>query len=114
VVKYSYIGGMGGIMRIENHPILDFKKGKKVSFYFNGNKLTGYEGEAVVAALHANGIKVLSHSLKQKRARGIFCAIGKCASCMMRVNGKDNVRTCILPLEEGMRIESQPGKGELK
>jgi len=101
-------------MRIKNHPVLDFKKGKKVTFYFNGKELSGYEGEAVVAALHANGIKVLSHSLRHKRPRGLYCAIGKCASCMMRVNGIDNVRTCILPLEQGMKIESQPGKGELK
>lgn len=101
-------------MRIENHPILDFSSGETVKFIFNGRELTGKKGEAVTAALHANGIKILSHSIRHKRERGLFCAIGKCASCMMRVNGQDNVRICILPLEEGMVIESQKGKGELK
>ncbi|MDD2717614.1 MAG: (2Fe-2S)-binding protein [Candidatus Wallbacteria bacterium] len=101
-------------MRIDNHPILDFKLGKRVTFFFNNEPLEGIEGEAVTSALHANGIKVLSHSLRLGRKRGLFCAIGKCASCLMRVNGQDNVRVCILPLAEGMQIEMQSGVGELK
>lgn len=100
-------------MRIEEHPVLEFKKGKKVRFFFNGKEMEGHEGEAVTAALHANGVKVLSHSLHRNRNRGLFCAIGKCAACIMRVNGKDNVRTCILPLEENMNIEVQQGMGKL-
>ncbi|MDD5090078.1 MAG: (2Fe-2S)-binding protein [Candidatus Wallbacteria bacterium] len=101
-------------MRIDKHPVLHFEKGRKVQFYFDGRPMTGHEGEAVTAALHANGVMVLSHSLKRRHPRGLFCAIGKCASCMMRVDGQDNVRTCILPLREGMRIETQEGKGRLK
>lgn len=100
-------------MRINVHPILEFNRGKRVKFFFNGKELEGFEGEAILAALHSNGIKVLSKSLKLKRARGIFCAIGKCSSCMMRVNGQDNVRTCITPLKEGMIIETQEGLGRL-
>ncbi|HCX60840.1 MAG TPA: pyridine nucleotide-disulfide oxidoreductase, partial [Clostridiales bacterium] len=32
-------------MRIEEHPILEFKKDKKIDFTFNGEKIEGYEGE---------------------------------------------------------------------
>jgi hypothetical protein len=31
----------------------------------------------------------------------------------MVVNGKANTRTCITMLEEGMRVETQIGKGDL-
>ncbi len=94
-------------MRIKEHPILCFRPGKKVSFTFEGRELKGYDNEPIAAALVAAGIKVLSYSIKLKRPRGFFCAIGNCSSCLMRVNGLPNVRTCIVRLEEGMIIERQ-------
>lgn len=98
-------------MRIEKHPILDFNKEKKLSFTFNGEKLEGYEGETIAAALHAADVKVLGKSLFLHRPRGFYCAIGNCSSCMMMVNGIANVKTCVTDLEEGMIVEVQEGKG---
>ncbi|MBN2395774.1 MAG: (2Fe-2S)-binding protein [Candidatus Atribacteria bacterium] len=94
-------------MRIQNHPILEFTHGKKVNFIFQGEKMEGYSDEPIASALVAAGIKVLSYSIKMKRPRGFFCAIGKCSSCLMKVNGVPNVRTCMTKLEEGMVIERQ-------
>ncbi|MCD6171931.1 MAG: FAD-dependent oxidoreductase [Thermoplasmata archaeon] len=91
-------------MRIEEHPILKFERERKINFYFNGIKMEAYEGETIASALHANGIKVLSHSRKG-RARGFFCGIGKCSSCLMTVNGTPNVRTCITMVKDGMIVE---------
>ncbi len=101
-------------MRIEEHPILKFKRGKKINFKFEGKTLEGYEGETVAAALHANGIMVLGESLEKHRPRGFYCAIGNCSSCLMEVNGIPNVKTCVTKLEEGMEVSKQKGKGELK
>ncbi len=92
-------------MRIEEHPILKFKRENKINFYFNGVKMEAYEGETIASALHANGIRVLSHSLKG-RPRGFFCGIGKCSSCLMTVNGIPNIRTCITMVKDGMIVES--------
>ena len=100
-------------MRITDHPILEFKKGKKVFFTFDGSRFEGYEGEPIAAALHAAGVKVLSHSRNYQRPRGFWCAIGNCSSCNMQVNGVPNVRTCVEPLREGMVVEMQQGKGEI-
>ena len=94
-------------MRINEHPILEFKHGKKVTFIFQGKKLEGYSDEPIAAALVASGIKVLSYSRKLKRPRGFFCAIGKCSSCLMTVNGIPNVRTCVTRLEDGMVVNRQ-------
>lgn len=101
-------------MRIENHPILEFKKGRKVSFTFDGKEMEGYEGEPIAAALHDAGVMVLSRSLRYDRPRGFFCAIGHCSSCLMEVDGRPNVRVCVEPLREGMTVRRQPGKGELR
>ena len=49
------------------------------------------------------------YTAKQHKPRGIFCAIGRCTDCVMIVNGVPNVRTCVTPLEEGMKIQTQYG-----
>lgn len=100
-------------MRIQEHPILSFERGKKVFFTYNSKKLEGYEGETIAAALHAAGIKVLSHSIEHFKPRGFYCAIGNCSSCFMEVNGEANVRVCVEPLKKGMVVNTQIGKGDL-
>ena len=98
-------------LRIDEHPILTFKKGRQVTFTFDGKSLQGFEGEPIAAALHAAGIRLLRHSPHKNRARGFFCAIGRCSSCMMNVDGEVNTMTCITALKENMVIRMQKGHG---
>ena len=101
-------------MRIEQHPILAFDRGEKVTFYFNDQPVEGYPSETIAAALHAAGIRVLSHSPELDRPRGLFCAIGNCSSCRMTVDGEPNIRICVTKVKEGMRVEEQSGKGVVR
>ena len=97
-------------MRIKEHPILgQFEEKKMVSFYFDGKEMEGKEGEPIAAALMAAGVSVHRYTRKQGLPRGVFCAIGRCTDCVMIVDGEINVRTCITPLREGMRVETQYG-----
>lgn len=98
---------------IDAHPILDFKHGKIVSFQFDGKGMEGFDGEPIAMALHANGVRIYRETPEMGRPRGFFCAIGKCSSCFMVVDGTPNVRTCITPLKEGMKVETQRGKGRI-
>ena len=100
-------------MRINSHPILEFRRGDEVTFSFDGQEMKGYGNETIAVALHANGVRKLSHSLHKKRARGFYCAIGNCSSCMMTVDGMPNVKTCIELVREGMVVTTQPDKGKL-
>lgn len=100
-------------MRIENHPILDFDRNKKITFTYNGKEIEAYEGETIAAALYAAGIRVLKFSSKYERPRGLFCAIGNCSSCHMVVDGTPNVKTCITKVKEGMVVEEEVGKGDI-
>jgi len=100
------------VERIERHPILTFKRGKKIRFFFEGRELMAYEGETIAAALHANGIRVLRYTPKKARPQGLFCAIGKCSSCLMEVDGIPNVRTCMTLVKDGMAVRRQKGRGE--
>lgn len=96
--------------RIETHPILGKAPEKKqVTFTYNGKEMQGLEGEPIAIALKANGVMAHRYTAKSHEPRGVFCAIGRCTDCVMIVNDKPNVRTCITPLEEGMKVETQYG-----
>lgn len=91
--------------RIEPGPAC--RRGAPVAFSFDGRRIHGYEGETVGAALHAEGERVLMRSIKYHRPRGLFCNAGKCANCLVRVDGVPNVRACVTPAHDGMKVETQ-------
>lgn len=97
-------------MRITEHPILGKPTEKRtIEFSYDGKILTGLEGEPIAMALEAAGILIHRYTSKRHEPRGVFCAIGRCTDCVMIVNGRPNVRTCITPLEEGMKVQTQYG-----
>ena len=99
-------------MRITEHPVLGTMEEKKtITFTYDGTPITGYEGEPIAIALEAAGIMIHHYTKKNHEPRGIFCAIGRCTDCVMVVDGKPNVRTCITPLKEGMDVRTQYGVG---
>ena len=96
--------------RISEHPILGVKeRGKEVEFTFDGKTMKGYEGEPIAVALKANDVMIHRYTKKEHKPRGLFCAIGRCTDCVMVVDGKPNVRTCVTPLKEGMDVRTQDG-----
>jgi predicted molibdopterin-dependent oxidoreductase YjgC len=103
------------ILRIIEHPILGvLDKKKKIRIYVDGKEMEAYEGDMIASALLSNGKKVFRLTKKEKKPRGVFCAIGRCTDCIMIVDGTPNIRTCITPVKEGMKIDTQKGCGEWK
>ena len=99
--------------RISEHPVLEVPQGRKeVEFYFDGQKMTGYEGEAVSSALFANGIRQFSLHRNGKAPLGIFCANGQCSQCTVIIDGLPQ-KSCITPLKAGMKIETLNGVPKL-
>lgn len=100
-------------MRIEHHPILEDLPGrKKVTIYVDGKTIDALEGESVAAAMCASGIKVHRTTAKSGEPRGVFCNIGRCTDCIMKVDGQPNVRTCVTTICDGMVVESLKGLGK--
>lgn len=94
--------------RISEHPVLEFHRKESFYFDFEGEPVLAYTGETIASALYAKGVRRFTESKLLKRPRGFFCAIGKCSSCIMEVNGIPHVRTCVTLAEEGMKIRSHP------
>lgn len=86
---------------------------QKIEFYFNNEKLIGYDGEPIAASLLANGIKTIRDCNITGEGRGIFCGIGHCYECRAEVDGVPNVRTCLTPNREGARVLS-PSSSQLR
>jgi predicted molibdopterin-dependent oxidoreductase YjgC len=98
--------------RVTQHPILDIPPAEEFTITVDGREVTAREGETVAAVLLANGIRTFRHTAKRGEPRGIFCGIGQCNDCVVVVNGRPNVRSCVTPLEEGMAVETQKGLGK--
>lgn len=94
--------------RIYEHPIIDFRRGRRIKFYYNDTVVEAYEGESVLAALYAIGVRIFSYT-ENGRGRGAFCLIGKCSSCLSIIDDVPNKRICIEPVRENMRVYTQHG-----
>jgi predicted molibdopterin-dependent oxidoreductase YjgC len=95
-------------MRVSEHPILGpLPGGGWVNIEVDGETIPAREGEPIAAALMAAGRLKLRHTRKSGEPRGVFCGIGRCTDCVMTVDGQANVRTCVTPVQAGMKISTQ-------
>ncbi|MBI2544537.1 MAG: (2Fe-2S)-binding protein [Candidatus Rokubacteria bacterium] len=93
--------------RLPPHPAQRVNRGKPITFTFEGRAIHAYDGETVAAALYATGVRTFSRSFKYHRPRGLLCVAGRCPNCLMEVDGTPNVRTCIEPARQEMRVRGQ-------
>ena len=102
-----------GRLRVLDHPILGkLTEHRVVQIAFDGQILEAIEGEPILSALAAYGIRQCRTSARRFEPRWFFCGIGHCSDCLMIVDGVPNVRTCVTSVVDGMRIETQHGAGQ--
>ena len=87
------------------------QNGRSLSFSFDGCALCASEGQSIAAALLAAGRRVFRLTSRQQEPRGVFCGMGVCFDCLVRVDGRPNLRACQTIVMEGMRVETEPGAG---
>jgi sarcosine oxidase subunit alpha len=79
----------------------------EVSFTFDGDRVSGFAGDTIASALYADGRRTFSRSFKYHRRRGLFCATGQCANCLVCVDGAPGVRACTEPAADGLDVRHQ-------
>ncbi|MEA3420073.1 MAG: FAD-dependent oxidoreductase [Acidobacteriota bacterium] len=99
--------------RIHKHPILPVEPSKEIEFTWKGKKLKAKKGEMLASALFANGIRIFGHHTKDNAPQGIFCANGQCAQCLVLADGRP-VKSCMIPVKSGMKVEPLNGLPELQ
>ncbi len=88
----------------------DAEAGTRLSFTFDGRPLTGREGDTVAASLLANGVTVCRETPVSNAPRAPYCMMGVCFDCLVVIDGVGNRQGCLVPLRQGMRIETQHGR----
>lgn len=100
--------------RIQEHLVLGpLPPAAAVQITVDGQPILARAGESVAAAFLAAGIRIYRTMPQSGEHRGGFCFVGRCADCMMVVDGEPNVRTCLTPVRDGMWVETQHGYGQL-
>ena len=79
----------------------------RITFEFNRKRFEAAPNDTVASALYRAGMRVFSRSFKYHRPRGLLCLAGKCPNCLVNVDGQPNVRACMMPVRQGMRVRHQ-------
>ena len=77
-----------------------------LAFTFDGRLYTGFEGDVLASALHAEGRRVLSRSFKYHRPRGILTMSGHDANSIVQVADEPNVRADRYRVRDGIAAAS--------
>ena len=88
------------------------ERGRALGILVDGAEVRAYEGESIAGALVASGRRFTRWTARTGEPRGYFCGMGVCQDCLVTVDGLPNVRACVMPVRDGMRVESQRGLGD--
>ncbi|NND75942.1 MAG: FAD-dependent oxidoreductase, partial [Ilumatobacter sp.] len=78
-----------------------------VDFTWNGTRLTGCAGDTIASALMANGVRIVSRSMKYHRPRGYLTNDYWDPNAFVQVGDDPNVRSAHRVLDDGMVVEAQ-------
>ncbi len=81
----------------------------KVEIFVDGKAVQVPTGISVAAAVlgHTHHSLPFHTNTMDGSARAPYCLMGVCFECMMEINGKENVQSCLVAVEEGMQIKRQ-------
>ena len=86
-------------------------RSKKLRFSFDGEQLTGYQGDTLASALLANGIRLVGRSFKYHRPRGILSAGSEEPNALVELRSgarrEPNTRATTIELYDGLDAASQ-------
>ena len=84
---------------------------KPLTFTFDGQQYTGYEGDTLASALLANGVKLVARSFKYHRPRGVITSGSEEPNAIVELGTgartEPNTRATMIPLFDGLVASSQ-------
>ncbi len=79
-------------------------------FRFDGDELTGLDGDTVLTAILAARATLRAAEFGPERRAG-FCLMGACQDCWLWQEDGPRLRACPTPLRAGMRLRSAAAPG---
>ncbi len=81
----------------------------EVSIAVDGRPIQAFAGEFLAAALFAAGVRRLRLSPRARAPRGMFCLMGTCQECLVRVDGR-RALACQEPVRDGMVVVTEAAR----
>ena len=81
-----------------------------VAITVDGLAVSARAGETVAAALLAAGFGAFRTTGVSGASRGPYCLMGACFDCLVVIDGVASRQACLVPVRDGMRIETQRGR----
>ena len=83
--------------------------GETIAFTIDGQSAQAFAGDTVAAALLVAGIDHCRTTPISGAKRAPYCMMGVCFECLVTIDGVGNRQACLIPVREGMRVETQSG-----
>ena len=89
------------------------EKGATLLLKVDGQEIRARDGDTVAAALLAAGIKHIRTTPVSGKPRAPYCLMGVCFDCLVTIDGVGSRQACLVPVREGMQVQTQVGKREV-
>jgi sarcosine oxidase subunit alpha len=89
-------------------------RNKKISFKFEGEQFTAFEGDTISSALWAADQKVLGRSFKYHRPRGVLSLANHDVNVLMTDGVDTNIRADVVEVKDGMVLTAVNTTGGVK
>jgi sarcosine oxidase subunit alpha len=86
--------------------------GTAVTLKVDGKPIRARTGDTVAAAMLAAGLDHCRTTPVTGAARAPYCLMGVCFDCLVTIDGVGSRQGCLVPVREGMAVETQLGKRE--
>ena len=86
--------------------------GATLTLTVDGKAIRAHIGDTVAAAMLAAGIERFRTTPVSQSPRAPYCLMGVCFDCLVTIDGVGSRQACLVPVREGMAIETQLGKRE--
>lgn len=86
---------------------------KSVTLKVDGRAIEARAGDSIASALIAAGVSSMRLSAVSHSPRAPYCMMGVCFECIVTVDGVANRQGCLVPVREGMEIETIKGEREI-
>jgi sarcosine oxidase subunit alpha len=78
----------------------------------DGREIRARDGDTVAAALLAAGVDHIRTTPVSGAPRAPYCLMGVCFDCLVTIDGVGSRQACLVPVRDGMSVETQQGKRE--
>jgi predicted molibdopterin-dependent oxidoreductase YjgC len=85
-----------------------------VTLQVQGRPITAREGDTLAMALLNAGVVQFRQTPVSGQPRGPLCLMGVCFDCLVEVNGRHNVQSCMVEVADGMQVSLPTGARRAK